>query len=40
MFVVIVYDFDFEEVFERFVELGLVEWKEDKFKYEFVKNKE
>ncbi|NJE48799.1 DUF2067 family protein [Thermococcus sp. 9N3] len=29
-----------EEVIEKLVELGLAEWKEDKFKYELVKNKE
>ena len=29
-----------EEVIETLVELGLAEWKEDKFKYELVKNKE
>ncbi|WP_457742125.1 DUF2067 family protein [Thermococcus sp.] len=29
-----------EEVLEKLVELGLAEWKEDKFKYELVKNKE
>ena len=25
---------------EKLVELGLAEWKEDKFKYELIKNKE
>ena len=29
-----------EEVIERLVELNLAEWKEDKFKYELIKNKE
>ncbi|WP_099210333.1 DUF2067 family protein [Thermococcus henrietii] len=29
-----------DEVIEKLVELGLAEWKEDKFKYELVKNKE
>ncbi|WP_456368020.1 DUF2067 family protein [Thermococcus sp.] len=29
-----------DEVLEKLVELGLAEWKEDKFKYELVKNKE
>ncbi|WP_297506741.1 DUF2067 family protein [Thermococcus sp.] len=29
-----------KEVIETLVELGLAEWKEDKFKYELVKNKE
>ncbi|WP_297469177.1 DUF2067 family protein [Thermococcus sp.] len=29
-----------EEVMEKLVELGLAEWKEDKFKYELIKNKE
>ena len=29
-----------EEVIERLVDLGLAEWKEDKFKYELIKNKE
>ncbi|MEO2151391.1 MAG: DUF2067 family protein [Thermococcus sp.] len=29
-----------EEVIEKLVELGIAEWKEDKFKYELVKNKE
>ncbi|AMQ19306.1 DUF2067 family protein [Thermococcus peptonophilus] len=38
--VAIAYDLDPEEVLERLVELGLAEWKEDKFKYELVKNKE
>jgi len=28
------------EVIEMLVELGLAEWKEDKFKYELIKNKE
>lgn len=29
-----------EEVLDKLVELGLAEWKEDKFKYELIKNKE
>jgi len=29
-----------EEVIERLLELNLAEWKEDKFKYELIKNKE
>ncbi|GAB6135652.1 DUF2067 family protein [Thermococcus prieurii] len=29
-----------DEVIEKLVEFGLAEWKEDKFKYELVKNKE
>ncbi len=31
---------DPSEVIDLLVELGLAEWKEDKFKYELVKNKE
>jgi len=29
-----------EEVIEKLLELGIAEWKEDKFKYELIKNKE
>ncbi|NJE30840.1 DUF2067 domain-containing protein [Thermococcus sp. 18S1] len=36
----VAYDLDPEEVIDLLVELGLAEWKEDKFKYELVKNKE
>ncbi|WP_297461730.1 DUF2067 family protein [Thermococcus sp.] len=38
--VAVVYDLDPDEVMDKLVELGLAEWKEDKFKYELVKNKE
>ncbi len=38
--VAVAFDLDPEEVIETLVELGLAEWKEDKFKYELVKNKE
>jgi len=38
--VAVAYDMDPEEVIDILVELGLAEWKEDKFKYELVKNKE
>ena len=38
--VAIAYGLQPEEVIETLVELGLAEWKEDKFKYELVKNKE
>ncbi|HDZ36644.1 MAG TPA: DUF2067 domain-containing protein [Thermococcus sp.] len=34
------YNMEPEEVIDLLVELGLAEWKEDKFKYELVKNKE
>lgn len=34
------YNMESEEVIDLLVELGLAEWKEDKFKYELVKNKE
>ncbi|CAB48975.1 DUF2067 family protein [Pyrococcus abyssi] len=36
----IVYNLDPEEVLEMLVDLGLAEYKEDKFKYELIKNKE
>ncbi|MDV3104411.1 DUF2067 family protein [Thermococcus waiotapuensis] len=36
----VVYGIPAEEVLELLVELGLAEWKEDKFKYELIKNKE
>jgi len=38
--VAVVYNLDPEEVLERLMEIGAVEFKEDKFKYELVKNKE
>jgi hypothetical protein len=38
--VAVAYDLDPEDVIETLVELGAAEWKEDKFKYELVKNKE
>ncbi|NJE84691.1 DUF2067 domain-containing protein [Thermococcus sp. CX2] len=38
--VAIRYNLDPEEVIDILLELGLAEWKEDKFKYELVKNKE
>lgn len=38
--VAVVYELDPEEVLERLMEIGAVEFKEDKFKYELVKNKE
>ena len=38
--VAVTYNLDPEEVIDLLVELGLAEWKEDKFKYELVKNKE
>ncbi len=36
----VVFNIPPDEVLEKLVELGLAEWKEDKFKYELVKNKE
>ncbi len=36
----VAFDMEPEEVLELLVELGLAEWKEDKFKYELIKNKE
>ncbi|AEK72568.1 hypothetical protein GQS_03335 [Thermococcus sp. 4557] len=36
----VAYDLEPEDVIDLLVELGLAEWKEDKFKYELVKNKE
>ncbi|ALM74677.1 DUF2067 family protein [Thermococcus barophilus] len=36
----IVFDIDPEEVLDLMVEVGVAEYKEDKFKYELVKNKE
>ncbi|ASJ00979.1 DUF2067 family protein [Thermococcus gorgonarius] len=36
----VVYGIPAEDVLELLVELGLAEWKEDKFKYELIKNKE
>jgi len=36
----VAFDMEPEEVLELLVDLGLAEWKEDKFKYELVKNKE
>ncbi len=36
----VAFDMDPQEVLELLVDLGLAEWKEDKFKYELVKNKE
>ncbi|KUH32785.1 hypothetical protein APY94_08340 [Thermococcus celericrescens] len=36
----VAYDLGPEDVIDLLVELGLAEWKEDKFKYELVKNKE
>ncbi|ANF23097.1 DUF2067 family protein [Thermococcus piezophilus] len=38
--VAIRYNLDPEEAIDILLELGLAEWKEDKFKYELVKNKE
>ncbi|WP_258084682.1 DUF2067 family protein [Thermococcus thermotolerans] len=38
--VAVLKDLDPMEVIDLLVELGLAEWKEDKFKYELVKNKE
>ncbi|AEH25577.1 DUF2067 family protein [Pyrococcus yayanosii] len=38
--VAVAFDLDPEDVLEKLVELGLAEFKEDKFKYELVKNKE
>ncbi|WP_148882502.1 DUF2067 family protein [Thermococcus aciditolerans] len=36
----VAYDLEPEDVIDLLVELGLAEWKKDKFKYELVKNKE
>lgn len=36
----VVYGLDPEDVLDLLVDLGLAEWKEDKFKYELIKNKE
>ncbi|ASJ08896.1 hypothetical protein A3L11_06520 [Thermococcus siculi] len=36
----VAYDLDPEDVIETLIDLGAAEWKEDKFKYELVKNKE
>ena len=36
----VVYDIDPEELLDLLVDLGLAEYKEDKFKYELIKNKE
>jgi len=36
----VAFDMEPEEVLELLVDLGVAEWKEDKFKYELVKNKE
>ncbi|AJC72311.1 hypothetical protein X802_09280 [Thermococcus guaymasensis DSM 11113] len=36
----VAFDMDPQEVLELLVDLGLAEWKEDKFKYELIKNKE
>jgi len=36
----VAFEIEPDEVLEKLVELGLAEWKEDKFKYELVKNKE
>ena len=36
----VAFEMEPEEVLDLLVELGLAEWKEDKFKYELVKNKE
>ncbi|AEC51484.1 hypothetical protein PNA2_0568 [Pyrococcus sp. NA2] len=36
----VVYNMDPEEVLDLLVELGVAEYKEDKFKYELIKNKE
>jgi len=36
----VAFDMDPQEVLELLVDLDLAEWKEDKFKYELVKNKE
>jgi len=36
----VAFEIEPDEVLERLVELGLAEWREDKFKYELVKNKE
>lgn len=38
--VAVAYDLDVEDVLEKLVEIGAAEFKEDKFKYELVKNKE
>ncbi|AIF70193.1 hypothetical protein PAP_09065 [Palaeococcus pacificus DY20341] len=38
--VAVAYNLDAEEVLDKLVELGLAEFKEDKFKYELIKNKE
>jgi hypothetical protein len=38
--VAVAHDLDPEEILDIMVELGLAEYKEDKFKYELVKNKE
>jgi len=38
--VAVAFNLDPEEVIDILVELGVAEWKEDKFKYELVKNKE
>jgi len=38
--VAVAFNLDPEEVIDILVELGAAEWKEDKFKYELVKNKE
>ncbi|WP_048151294.1 DUF2067 family protein [Palaeococcus ferrophilus] len=38
--VAVAYGLDVEDVLERLVEIGAAEFKEDKFKYELVKNKE
>ncbi|AFK21722.1 DUF2067 family protein [Pyrococcus sp. ST04] len=36
----VAYDIDPEELLDMLVDLGLAEYKEDKFKYELIKNKE
>ncbi|WP_456423473.1 DUF2067 family protein [Thermococcus sp.] len=36
----VAFEIEPHSVLERLVELGLAEWREDKFKYELVKNKE
>jgi len=38
--IAVAHDLDPEEILDIMVELGLAEYKEDKFKYELVKNKE
>ncbi|NJE06413.1 DUF2067 domain-containing protein [Thermococcus sp. M36] len=38
--VAVAYDLDPGEVIDMLVDIGAAEWKEDKFKYELVKNKE